>query len=306
MTARITVVGSINIDLVIHTPRTPQPGETVFGTTFNTIPGGKGANQAVAAARLGGRVAIVGRVGNDQFGRPLLDNLAAAGVDARYVVQDDQVATGVALIVVDDTGQNTIVVASGANMRLSPGDVEKAAPTIAESDTLLVQLENPMESIMRAAQLAHARRVRVILNPAPAQPLPDGLLPLVDVLVPNQHEAALLSGLPVNQPDQAAAAARVLLERGARTVVITLAEQGALFASGGEVVHVPAFKITAVDTTAAGDAFIAGLALSLSEGHLLAEAVRRGNAAGALAAMQPGAQPSLPTRQALERLLTGG
>jgi len=305
MTARITVVGSINIDLVIHTPRTPQPGETVFGTTFDTIPGGKGANQAVAAARLGGRVAIVGRVGNDQFGRSLLDNLAAAGADARHVVQDDQAATGVALIVVDDAGQNTIVVASGANMRLSPGDVEKAAPAIAEGDTLLVQLENPVDTIVRAAQLAHARRVRVILNPAPAQPLPDGLLSLVDVLVPNQHEAALLSGLPVSQPDQAAAAARVLLERGARTVVITLAEQGALYASEGETGHVPAFKITPVDTTAAGDAFIAGLAVSLSEGHPLAEAVRRGNAAGALAAMRPGAQPSLPTRQALERMLAG-
>jgi ribokinase len=245
-------------------------------------------------------------VGNDEFARTLLGNLSAAGVDSRWVTQDTQTPTGIALIVVDDSGQNTIVVASGANMQVTPADVEAALPALAESDTLLLQLEIPLDSIARAVQAAHTHGVRVILNPAPARPLPREMLASMDVLVPNQNEAAFLTGLPARDPDQAAAAAHVLLDYGAPAVVVTLGEQGALLATRDQTTHFPAFPITPVDTTAAGDAFVAGLAVSLSEGRSMAEAIRWGNAAGALAATQLGAQPSLPTRQALSHLLATG
>jgi ribokinase len=185
MMASIAVVGSLNMDLVIRSPHIPRPGETIIGGEFHTVPGGKGANQAVAAARLGAQVSMVGRVGHDAFGSALLENLDADGIDHAFVVQDGQAATGVALIVVDDHGENSIVVSSGANMRLSPADV------------LILQLEVPLESVIRSAELARAHGVKVVLNPAPARPLPARLLSMVDVLVPNESEAALLAGLPV-------------------------------------------------------------------------------------------------------------
>jgi len=304
MTARIVVVGSMNMDLVIRSPRIPKPGETIVGGDLVTVPGGKGANQAVAAARLGAQVAMVGRVGKDDFGQKLLNNLTASGVDCRAVIQDASVATGVALIMVDDAGENSIVVSLGANMRLSPEDVEAAEPIIAAAQLLLLQLESPLESVIRAARLARAHGLRVILNPAPAQPAPKALMELVDVLVPNQHEAAMMSGMtPVNEPYQAAVAARALQSMGIDQVVITLGERGALLASGRTATLFPAFPITAVDTTAAGDAFVAGLSVALAEGQPLEEAVWWGNAAGALAATQLGAQTSLPTRQSLEAML---
>ena len=289
MTARIVVVGSMNMDLVIRSPRIPKPGETIVGGDLVSVPGGKGANQAVAASRLGAQVAMVGRVGQDDFGQKLLNNLMAAGVDCQAVTQDANVATGVALIMVDDAGENSIVVSLGANMRLSPGDVEAAEPIIAAAQLLLLQLEIPLESVIRA----------------PAQPAPKALIELVDVLVPNQHEAAMMSGVtPVNEPYQAAVAARALQAMGIDQVVITLGERGALLASGRTATLFPAFPITAVDTTAAGDAFVAGLSVALAEGQPLDEAVWWGNAAGALAATQLGAQTSLPTRQRLEAMLT--
>ena len=306
MTAHVAVVGSLNMDLVARAPRIPQPGETIIGRDFHTLPGGKGANQAVAAARLGAKVAMVGRVGGDAFARPLLDNLAAAGVDHTFVVQDPGAATGVALIVVDAAGQNSIVVASGANMRLSPADVEAAETAIASADVLLLQLETPLQTATRAAQLAHAHGVTVILNPAPAQPLPPALLSLVDVLVPNESETALLTGLPIDSRARVEAAAGALRESGVGAVILTLGERGALLAQAGGTQAFPAFMVTAVDTTAAGDAFMGGLAVALAEGQSLAEGIRWGNAAGALAATQLGAQPSLPTRRAVEKLLTEG
>ncbi len=306
MTARITVVGSLNMDLVVRTPRIPRPGETIIGGDFHTLPGGKGANQAVAAARLGARVSMVGRVGRDTFANPLLDNLTAAGVDHTFVTQDPEAATGVALIEVDDAGQNSIVVASGANMRVSPADVEAAEATIASADVLLLQLESPLETVTRAAQVARAHGVRVILNPAPARPLPAALLSLVDVLIPNENETALLTGMPVESRDQIEAAATALRELGVGTVILTLGDRGALLTQEGETEHFPAFDVTPVDTTAAGDAFVGGFAVALAEGKSLAEAVRWGNGAGALAATRLGAQPSLPTRQALETLLATG
>jgi len=306
MTATVAVVGSLNMDLVARAPRIPQPGETIIGRDFHTLPGGKGANQAVAAARLGAKVAMVGRVGGDAFARPLLDNLAAAGVDHTFVVQDPGAATGVALIVVDAAGQNSIVVASGANMRLSPADVEAAETVIAAADVLLLQLETPLETVIRAAQIARAHGVTVILNPAPARPLPPALLSLVDVLVPNESETALLTGLPLDSRARVEAAAGALRGSGVGAVILTLGEHGALLAQAGGVQVFPAFTVTAVDTTAAGDAFMGGLSLALAEGHSLAEGIRWGNAAGALAATQLGAQPSLPTRRAVEKLMTEG
>jgi len=306
MTARVTVVGSLNMDLVTRTPRIPQPGETIIGDDFHTVPGGKGANQAVAAARLGAQVSMVGRVGRDAFAGPMLDNLAAAGVDHTFVTQDPEAATGVALIVVEGTGQNSIVVASGANKCLSPADVEAAEAVIAAADALLLQLESPLETVTRAAEVARSHEVMVILNPAPARPLPAALLSLVDVLVPNESETALLTGLPVCDRAEAETAAMALRRSGVGTVILTLGERGALLAQQGGADIFPAFDVTPVDTTAAGDAFVAGFAVALAEGRTLAEAVRWGNAAGALATTKLGAQPSLPTRQDLEALLATG
>jgi ribokinase len=306
MAAYVTVVGSLNMDLVIRAPRIPQPGETIIGGELHTVPGGKGANQAVAAARLGARVSMVGRVGRDAFAGPLLDNLTATGVDHTFVTGDAEAATGVALIVVDDAGQNSIVVASGANMRLSPADVEAAEAAISAAQVVLLQLESPLETVTRAAEIARAHGVTVILNPAPARPLPAALLSLVDVLVPNESETALLSGVPVGNQAEAAAAAAALRAAGVGTLILTLGERGAMLAREGEAALFPAFDVTPVDTTAAGDAFVGGLAVALAEGKALAEAVRWGNAAGALATTRLGAQPSLPSRQALETLLVTG
>jgi len=306
MTAHVAVVGSLNMDLVARAARIPQPGETVIGGEFRNVPGGKGANQAVAAARLGAQVSMVGRVGRDAFAGPLLDSLAADGIDHTFVIQDPHAATGVALIVVDDAGENSIVVASGANMRLSPTDVDAAETAIAGADALLLQLESPLETVTRAAELARAHGVTVILNPAPARPLPVELLALVDVLIPNESETALLTGMPVGDQAEAEAAAGALRTMGVGTVILTLGQRGALLAREGETVMCPAFDVTPVDTTAAGDAFVGGFAVALAEGRTLSEATRWGNGAGALATTKLGAQPSLPTRQELETLLATG
>lgn len=306
MTAKIAVVGSLNMDLVVRASRIPAPGETILGSDFRPVPGGKGANQAVAAARLGAQVAMVGRLGRDAFADSLRDNLAKAGVDHTFVLQDSEAATGAALITVDDAGENSIVVASGANMRLSPADVEAAEATIAAAGVLLLQLESPLDTVARAAEVARAHGVKVILNPAPAQPLPPTLLSLVEVLIPNEGETSLLTGKPVKNQDQAETAAAALRELGVGTVILTLGARGALLASQTETELFPAFKVTPVDTTAAGDAFVAGFGVALAEGKSFAEATRWGCAAGALATTQLGAQPSLPSREALKRLLAKG
>lgn len=304
MDAKIVVVGSLNMDLVIRSPRIPVPGETIIGGDFRTVPGGKGANQAVAAGRLGAQVSMVGRVGQDDFAASLLDNLAEAGVDHANVIQDPAAATGVALITVDDAGENTIVVASGANMRLSPIDVNAAEPVIAAAKVLLLQLESPLETVIRAAEVAHAHEVTVVLNPAPApsEPLPVHLLSLVDVLIPNETETSLLTGLPVEDLNQAEVAATKLRKGGVDTVVLTLGAKGALLVQDITEL-VPPFRVTPVDTTAAGDAFVGGFGTALSQGKSLLEAIRWGNGAGALATTKLGAQPSLPMRNTLNKLL---
>jgi ribokinase len=291
------------MDLVVRSPRIPRPGETIIGSAYQQIPGGKGANQAVAAARLGAQVSMVGRVGRDTFGNQLLEGLAVAGIDTGFVVRDGEAPTGVALIVVDEAGQNSIVVASGANMRLSPADVDAGESAIASSDILLLQLESPLDTVIRAAELAQRHDVTVILNPAPAQVLPERLLAMIDVLIPNESETAMLTGTSVENLDEASSAAVTLLQLGVGAVVLTLGDRGAMLAEEGRMDVLPAFQVQAVDTTAAGDAFVAGLGVALAEGADLVDAVKWGNAAGALAATVHGAQPSLPTRQALEQLV---
>jgi ribokinase len=303
MPERITVVGSLNMDLVVRSARIPSPGETILGHEWVTVPGGKGANQAVAAARMGGQVSMVGRVGTDTFAQPLLDNLTTAKIDYAHVRRDPQSATGIALITVDDHGENSIVVVSGANMRLSPQDVDVAGQTIASSRVLLLQLESPLETVIHAAQYAHQQGVTVVLNPAPALALPEHLYPLVDIIIPNETETALLTGLPVDTPSALGNAARALLAKGVRRVILTLGSQGALIADEGGIQRVPAFQVTPVDTTAAGDAFVGAFAVAFSEGQPLEQSVRWGNAAGALATTRLGAQTSLPNRARVLALL---
>jgi ribokinase len=302
---KVVVVGSINMDLVARSQRIPHAGETVIGGDFRTVPGGKGANQAVAARRLGAQVRMLGRVGMDPFGSQLLDNLSRAGVDTISIGRDPQAASGIALIMVDDAGQNSILVAPGANMLLASADMDAAEEVIASAQVMLLQLEIPLETVVRAVQIGHAHGVKVVLNPAPAQPLPPELTRLVDVLVPNEFEAALLTGLPVDSDEQIRVAAGALRATGAVNVIITLGGRGALLATAEGFQHFPAFPVKPVDTTAAGDAFVGCLGAALAEGCTLEEAMRWGSAAGALSTTKKGAQPSLPQRKEVEKLLSG-
>ena len=297
MAGHIVVVGSLNMDLVVRSPRHPQPGETLLGSEFRTFPGGKGANQAVAAARLGGQVKLIGRVGADAFGKSLIQTLANDGVDTGQVKQLG-VATGVALITVDGAGQNTIVVVPGANGELSPPDLWSAASAFEGASVVVMQLEIPVLTVAYAADLAHRHGACVVLNPAPAQALEASLLKNVDYLVPNQPEAAFLTGQ--SSPREAA---RRLRASGARSVVVTLGDQGVLIMDDEGEAQFEPHRVQVVDTTAAGDAFIGAFAVALAEGRLAREAAAWGNAAGALAVTRAGAQPSLPTRDELEKLL---
>lgn len=303
---RLVVLGSVNMDLVARVAALPRPGETVAGRSLETIPGGKGANQAVAAARLGARTAMVARVGDDDFGPRLVRGLVGAGVDAAAVRVTPGCSSGVALISVEDAGQNSIVIVAGANGRLTPADVAANAALIASASALLLQLEVPLETVAAAARLARRAGVTVVLDPAPApsRPLPAALF-RVDLLSPNQTEAEALTGIRVDTPADAGRAARVLHARGARHVVVKLGALGALHSDGRTAVHIPARRVKPVDTTAAGDAFTAALALAWAEGRPPAEAVRFACAAGTLATLTFGAQPAMPTRAQVEAFLSG-
>ena len=305
--ARIVVVGSFNMDLVVRMPAIPRPGETLLGGIFATYPGGKGSNQAVAAARLGGKVAMIGRVGADAFGDQLLTMARREGIDTRFVGVDSHVATGVALIQVDAQGQNSIAVASGANFSLTAAEVATAFAQLERVDLLIMPLETPIDTILTAAELARQAGARVLLNPAPAQHLPPELLKNVDVLIPNEYEAAFMTGIAIHSPHDARQAAAHLLQCGPGSVIVTMGSRGALIAESAqsEIIYTqtPAFSVKAVDTTAAGDCFVGALAVAPGEGHSLATSARFASAAAALSVTRIGAQPSLPTRAEVEEFL---
>lgn len=294
---KIVVIGSSNTDMVVNCQRLPRPGETVLGGEFMMNPGGKGANQAVAVARLGGNVAFVGKVGDDIFGRQTREQLADEEIDISHLGTVADCASGVALINVDADGENCITVASGANAMLRASDIDAAAHLIADADIVLMQLEVPLPTVVHAARLAKSKGVKVVLNPAPAPmtPLPVDLLENVDILIPNRTELEILSGLPCDET--VSPAVERMKSMGVRSLVVTLGSKGALICSGDTSPHlVPSFKVKAVDTTAAGDTFCAALCVVLAEGRTLDEAVLFGNLAASLTVTRAGAQNAIPTR----------
>lgn len=299
----ILVVGSSNTDMIIKLDRLPRPGETLLGGEFITAAGGKGANQAVGAARAGGRVTLIARVGRDMFGEQAVAGLVRDGINVDYVFRDKTSPSGVALIFVAKDGENIIAVASGANGRLTPAEVKKAKSVFSDASVLIMQLETPLATVQAAAELATRAGVPVILNPAPARRLPDQLLDRVSILTPNESEAELLTGIKVNSDAAAARAADKLRARGVQTVILTLGARGAFVAGDGCRQRVPGFKIKAVDTTAAGDIFNGALAVALAEERPLLSAVRFANAAAALSVTRLGAQPSAPMRDEIEQFL---
>ena len=299
--SRVVVFGSLNMDLAVRVPRMPLPGETLTGHGFLPNPGGKGANQAVACARQGAQVDMIGRVGNDGFGAGLRAALVGQGVDASGVGTTDEMSTGVAMIMVDDAAQNCIAVVPGANASVGAQDAETLRQRVAGAGLLLLQLEVPMAAVLGAAAIARQTGCPVLLNPAPAQALPEALWPLVDILVLNETEAALFSGLPGVDPGNANDAASALLRRGPRHVIVTLGEHGVVWASAAGTRHLPALKVQAVDTTAAGDTFIGALAALVVEGRSMEEALSHAIRAAAICVTRIGAQASMPSRDEVER-----
>ncbi len=290
----IVVVGSVNMDLVVQCERLPREGETLFGRGFQMIPGGKGANQAVAAARLGAKTVMAGRVGADPFGEQLLDNLRKEGIDTTPFRVDPAAPTGVALITIFESGNNSIVVAPGANMEMAPEDLDALAPVLAEADALITQFEAPLPVVERAFELAAEHGVTSVLDAGPAVECPDRILAKADLVSPNETEAEALTGVAVVDAASAERAAREILSKGAKATVLKLGDKGCLVATPDRVEHVPGFAVDAVDTTAAGDAFTAGLALRIAEGADLFSAARYANAVGACACTKLGAQPAMP------------
>jgi len=299
----IVVFGSLNMDLVVRAPRFPQVGETIIGHTFSTFPGGKGANQAVACARLGAKTFMVGRVGEDAFWKSLRLELEASGVHLQYVNVDRESSSGIALITVDQFAENTIIVIPGANGRINHIDIENLKKALDGATHLLVQLEIPLDMVLEAAQLAFNRSIPVMLDPAPAKDLPKDLYKVIDLITPNESEAELLVGFPIKTQQDAVDASRLLLNRGVKRVVIKMGSQGAFAADNHIEKFYPAIPVKAVDSVAAGDSFNAALAVAQSEGKSFEESVLWGVAAGALSVTKEGAQQSMPERSDLERLL---
>jgi len=294
---KILVIGSSNTDMVAKTTHLPAPGETVLGGDFLMAPGGKGANQAVAAARLGGNVTFIAKLGNDIFGKQAKTQYAQENIDTKHIVTDPAHPSGIALITVDAHGENCIVVASGANAHLTPQDIQKAEKEMGNPSCILMQLEIPLETVQYVVKKAVEKNIPVILNPAPAQPLPDEILKHIHILTPNQKEAEILTGIPITDKPGAEAAAKALAAKGVHTVIITLGKSGALILDQGQIEWVPAPEVHAVDTTAAGDVFCGSLAVALSEKHSVKESVIFACTAAALSVTKMGAQTSAPTRQ---------
>jgi ribokinase len=301
--SNIVVVGSSNTDMIIKLQHIPRAGETVLGGEFLTAAGGKGANQAVAASRAGGRVSLIARLGSDILGDQAIAGFISDGIDISHIARERRLASGAALIFVARNGENSIAVAPGANGRLSPADVKKARALITEAKILLMQLETPLDTVHAAARLASSNGVSVILNPAPARMLPDSLLRQISILTPNESEAERLTGIRLTGIAAAKKAATKLRQRGVQTVILTLGAHGALIADEQPARLIRGFKVKAVDTTAAGDVFNGALAVALTEGRPIDQAVRIANAAAAISVTRWGAQPSAPTRRSIEKFL---
>ena len=299
----ITVIGSTNTDMVIKTAKLPSPGETILGGNFLMNPGGKGANQAVAAARLNGKVILVAKTGEDLFGQQAKKLFRSENLDTEYLTSDPVAPSGIALITVDNHGENCIVVAPGANGRLVREDIVNALPALMKSEFILMQLEIPLDTVIYATEIAYKAGRKVILNPAPAQQLPDDLFPMLYMITPNETEAELLAGIPVTDIDSAKAAAQILLGKGVEVAVVTLGSKGALLVTGEYSELVPAYKVRAVDTTAAGDCFNGALTVALSEGAELRDAVSFANKAASISVTRMGAQASAPYRHEMDIIL---
>ena len=295
----ILVAGSSNTDMVINSTHLPAPGETIIGSAFFMNPGGKGANQAVAAARLGAHVTFICKTGNDIFGKQAAEIFENEGIDISYLLEDPANPSGVALITVDDNGENTIVVASGSNGTLSRADIEHSKNVIENASVVLMQLEIPLDTVQYVAAIAREKNVRVILNPAPACDLPLSLMKNISIITPNEREAEMLTGITVNNFDTAKEAAKSLSSKGIETVIITLGPKGALVYDGGKFEHVPSVEVRAVDTTAAGDVFNGALAVALNEGKEILEATTFACKAAAISVTRKGAQSSAPFRKEL-------
>lgn len=298
---RILVIGSSNTDMTVRSATLPKPGETVLGGDFRMGPGGKGANQAVAARLLGGEVTFVCKLGRDMFGEGASKHYESCGLDTSKILWSDK-PSGVALITVDSKAENSIVVASGANADMTVSDIDSVADIIKSSGILLLQLEIPMDAVVHAAEIAYNAGVQVVLNPAPAAALPAELLNCVSILIPNETEASAISGIDINNFETAAAAAERLKGMGVREVIITMGSRGSVVCDG-DCTFVPAVKVNAVDTTAAGDTFCGGVCVALSEGKDLLEAVKFATAASSIAVQRPGAQDSVPNRCEVDKLL---
>lgn len=297
--SKILVIGSSNTDMVVKTARFPQPGETIIGGEFFMFPGGKGANQAVAAARMGGQVTLIAKVGDDVFGQQALDGFVHEGINVDYVFTDNELASGVALITVNGAGENEIVVAPGANAALLPADLDQAETAFAAADLVLMQLETPVETVLQAALKTTALGKKFVLNPAPAQTLPTELFPHLFLITPNETEATLLTGIALDDDSALPRIAEAFLQKGVANVIITLGARGAYFHNAESHFIIAAPKVEAVDTTAAGDVFNGALAVTLAEGMNWQEAIGVACQAGALAVTRMGAQASAPFREEL-------
>ena len=293
---KLVVIGSSNMDLAVSTEHFPLPGQTVMGKKFMTNFGGKGANQAVAASLLGGDVTFICKVGNDNYGREMIEKFKKDGIDTQYVTTTDQAATGIAVITVDANGENTIVVASGANSLLTSEDIRNAEPAISHADVLLMQLETPVEPLCTAARIAHEKGKYVILNPAPAPkaPLPSDLLRHIDLIIPNETEATSITGVEITDLQSAERAMKALKKMGAKDAMITLGEKGVLAYEDGKVKLFPAYKVQAIDTTAAGDTFCGALSVAICQGRGMKEAIAFANKAAAYSVQHEGAQCAMP------------
>ena len=297
---KVVVVGSSIMDLAVKVQRRPNKGETIVGESFCMYIGGKGTNQAIAAARLGSIVHMVGCIGCDSFGDLFLENFKRDKINTDFVIRDPVIGTGIGTPVIDANGDNSIIIVPQANMMLSPKNVETAAEVIANADILMLQLEVPLDTSQRAAEIAKTNGTIVILNPAPACEIPESLFRLVDILIPNQTEAELLSGISINDDDSVKRVAEVLLSKEITVLIITLGELGAILFKDNKTTLIPPRVVDVVDTTGAGDAYCGALAASLAEGKKIEDAVYFASAAGALAVTKMGAEPSMPTRQDME------